>query len=81
MSEKTKNSKSKNIVRAMNTSRGRYFSIQTKQGDLINGRFVRETPCYVYVEDRNSFHLTKRDNVLKIHKDSLKSFRMGETQI
>ncbi len=64
-----------NIVSAMTNSRGRFFSLSTKQGDLINAQFVESTPSYVVIYDRNRFEYRK------LAKSSLSRFKMGDTKV
>jgi len=70
-----KSKKANNIVRAMNQSEGRFFSLKIRQGENLNAKFIRETPEYVLVKDRNS------NRVRKFAKTSLKSFSMGGLQV
>lgn len=70
-----KNKKINNIVKAMNESKGRFFGLKTRQGENLNAKFIRETPEYVLVRDRNS------NRVRKFAKTSLKSFSMGNVQV
>jgi hypothetical protein len=64
-----------NIVKAMTSSRGRFFGLTTKQGETLNAQFVTETPKYVVVRDRNA------QETRKLAKTSLKSLSMGSTKI
>jgi hypothetical protein len=69
------NRKTKNIVKAISASRGRFFGLTTRQGETVNAQFVRETPSYVIVRDRNA-KVTR-----KFAKTSLQKLSMGDTQI
>jgi hypothetical protein len=40
-----------NIIR---NSSGRFFGLETTNGSVLNARFVKETPTYFVVHDRNS---------------------------
>jgi hypothetical protein len=64
-----------NIVKAMTSSRGRFFGLTTKQGETLNAQFVTETPKYVVVRDRNA------QETRKLAKTSLKSLSMGSVKI
>ena len=44
-------------VSALRGSRGRYFGLDTIQGETINARFVGETNCYMTIYDRNASEL------------------------
>lgn len=67
--------KTKQIVNAITASRGRFFGLTTRQGETLNAQFVRETPRYVVVRDRNA-----QEN-RKFAKTSLQKLSMGATQI
>jgi hypothetical protein len=67
--------KTNRIVKAISASRGRFFGLTTRQGETLNAQFVRETPQYVVVRDRNS------QQVRKFAKSSLQKLSMGATQI
>ena len=69
------NKKTKNIVNAISASRGRFFGLTTRQGETLNAQFVRETPSYVIVRDRNA------KTTRKFAKTSLQKLSMGQTQI
>ena len=64
-----------NIVKAMPSSRGRFFGLTTKQGETLNAQFVTATPKYVVVRDRNA------QETRKFAKTSLKSLSMGSIKI
>ena len=64
-----------NIVKAMTSSRGRFFRLTTKQGETLNAQFVTETSKYVVVRDRNA------QETRKLAKTSLKSLSMGSIKI
>ena len=68
-------SKQKKIVNAMLVSRGRFFGVETKQGETMNAQFIRETPKYVVIRDRNA------QETRKLAKTSLKNLSMGSTKI
>lgn len=68
-------SKTNRIVKAMGASKGRFFGLTTCQGETLNAQFVRETPRYVVVRDRNA------QQTRKFAKTSLKKLSMGMTQI
>jgi hypothetical protein len=75
MNNKQDNKKINSIVDAMKQSSGKYFSLRTKTFPRpINARFVRETPNYVTVLDRNSNYERK------FSKRSLRSLNMGEVR-
>jgi len=38
-------------------SRGKYFGIDTTQGETINARLINETPFYIRVYDRNAYKI------------------------
>jgi len=63
------------IVKAISESKGRFFGLTTRQGETLNAQFVRETPKYVVVRDRNASVMRK------FAKTSLKKLSMGKTQI
>jgi len=67
--------KTNRIVKAISASRGRFFGLTTRQGETLNAQFVRETPQYVVVRDRNA------QQTRKFAKTSLKKLSMGATQI
>ena len=67
--------KTNSIVKAISASKGRFFGLTTRQGETLNAQFVRETPKYVVVRDRNA----KRTR--KFAKTSLQKLSMGQTQI
>lgn len=67
--------KTNRIVKAISESKGRFFGLTTRQGETLNAQFVRETPNYVVVRDRNA------SQVRKFAKTSLKTLSMGATSI
>ena len=67
--------KTQRIVNEMKKSSGRFFGLTTINGEQINSQFIKETPSYVTVHDRNKF----KDR--KIRKESLAGFRLGSTVI
>jgi hypothetical protein len=70
-----KTNKTNSIVKAINSSKGRFFGLTTRQGETINAQFVRETARYVIVRDRNASEMRK------FAKTSLETLSMGKTQI
>ena len=75
MNTSNKNTRQDKIVKAMRTSRGRFFGLTTTQGSSVNARFVSESPSYINVYDRNS------NENRKIAKSSLAGLRLGATVI
>lgn len=69
------NNTKQKIVNAMRNSKGRFFSLTTKHGEVFNAQFVHETPHTVVINDRNKY-IHRR-----IHKSSLDGFGMGSVQI
>jgi hypothetical protein len=67
--------KTNRIVKAISASKGRFFGLTTRQGETLNAQFVRETPKYVVVRDRNASVMRK------FAKTSLETLSMGKTQI
>ena len=67
--------KQNNIVKAIMSSKGRFFGLYTKAGEALNAQFVSESPQYVTVYDRNS--KDKR----KLAKSSLYGFKLGSQKI
>ena len=67
--------KQNRIVKAINASAGRFFGLTTKQGEILNAQFVRQTPNYVIVRDRNA------GEQRKFAKTSLAGFSLGATRI
>jgi hypothetical protein len=67
--------KTNRIVKAISASKGRFFGLTTRQGETLNAQFVRETPKYVVVRDRNASVMRK------FAKTSLQTLSMGKTQI
>jgi len=51
--------KTNRIVKAISASGGRFFGLTTQQGETLNAQFVRETPNYVVVRDRNAKEIRK----------------------
>ncbi len=70
-----KMNKTNRIVKAISASKGRFFGLTTQQGETLNAQFVRETPKYVVVRDRNA------KEIRKFAKTSLKTLSMGKTKI
>lgn len=66
------NKRTNRIVKAISASKGRFFGLTTRQGETLNAQFVRETPRYVVVRDRNA------RQTRKFAKTSLQKFSMGE---
>lgn len=48
------NNKQKQAVKAIEESKGRFFGLYTKKGQVMNAQLVGSTPCYLRVYDRNS---------------------------
>jgi hypothetical protein len=71
MNNKTENQ----IVSAMQNSKGRFFSLETKTGEIYNAQFSYDTPKTVVIYDRNRF-LHRR-----LNKSSLTRFKMGQVQV
>lgn len=67
--------KTNRIVKAISASRGRFFGLTTRQGETLNAQFIRETPQYVVVRDRNA------QKIRKFAKSSLHKLSMGATKI
>jgi len=63
------------IVKAMKSSKGRFFGLQIKNGDQFNAQFVKETPKYVVIHDRNAKERRK------FAKTSLSGINLGEVRI
>ena len=71
MNNKTENQ----IVSAMQNSKGRFFSLETKTGEVYNAQFSYDTPKTVVIYDRNRF-LHRR-----LNKSSLARFKMGRVSV
>ena len=69
---KTKQNK---IMKAIRTSKGRFFGLYTKAGESLNAQFVSESPSYVTVYDRNA------GNTRKFAKTSLNGLRLKNCNI
>ena len=67
--------KVKRIVNTMKKSGGRFFGLRTKDGSSYNAQFVKETPSYVVIHDRNAGERRK------FAKTSLTGWNMGEVKI
>lgn len=63
------------IVKAMKNSKGRFFGLRVKSGDQFNAQFVKETPQYVVIHDRNA------QQTRKFAKSSLSGINLGEVRI
>ena len=63
------------IMKAIRSSKGRFFGLYTKSGESLNAQFVSETPEYVTVYDRNNSK--KR----KFAKTSLCALRLKNEKI
>ncbi len=63
------------IVKTMKGSKGRFFGLTTKSGDQFNAQFVKETPQYVVINDRNA------KKIRKFAKSSLSGINLGEVKI
>ena len=61
-------------VSALRGSRGRYFGLDTIQGETINARFVGETNCYMTVYDRNA------DQFRSFSKKSISKVRISKKE-
>ena len=61
-------------VSALRGSRGRYFGLDTIQGETINARFVGETNCYMTVYDRNA------DQFRSFSKKSISKVRLSKRE-
>jgi hypothetical protein len=70
-----KMNKTNRIVKAISASKGRFFGLTTRQGETLKAQFVRVTPKYVVVRDRNASVMRK------FAKTSLETLSMGKTQI
>lgn len=64
-----------NIVNAMRQSKGRFFSLSTKNGSVFNAQFSYETPKTVVIYDRNNF------SHRRLNKSSLRRLGMGKIQV
>lgn len=74
----TKNTKTKvnRIVNAMKESKGKFFSLTTNTSSgPISAQFLMQTPCYVWVRDRNA------GENRKFAKRTLQSLKMGSVEI
>ena len=63
------------IMKAIRTSKGRFFGLYTKAGEAVNAQFVSESPLYVTVYDRNA------KNTRKFAKASLKGLSLQGQKI
>ena len=63
------------LLKAIRNSKGRFFGLYTKQGEVLNAQFQRETEDYVNVYDRNE----KRSR--KFAKTSLKGVQIQANMI
>jgi len=65
-------------VSALRGSRGRYFGLDTVQGETLNARFVGETNCYMTVYDRNAdqFRSFSKKSIAKV-RISKKEYVVG----
>ena len=63
------------IMKAIRSSKGRFFGLYTKAGESINAQFISESPSYVTVFDRNN-----RVN-RKFAKTSLSALRLKNQRI
>ena len=48
------NRKQKTVLNAIRWTRGRFFGLQTTQGETLNAQFRGETGSYIQVFDRNN---------------------------
>jgi hypothetical protein len=72
---KTNQNKINKIMKAIRTSKGRFFGLYTKAGEALNAQFVSESPSYVTVYDRNA------KNKRKFAKTSLNGLKLQGSKI
>ena len=53
------NRKQKTALNVIRSTRGRFFGLQTKQGEILNAQFRGETESYIRVFDRNNGSLRR----------------------
>lgn len=63
------------LVNKIKQSKGQFFGLYTKNGEVINAQFVGETPCYIRVYDRNQFLHRK------IAKSNIRGVKVGATVV
>jgi len=63
------------IMKAIRSTKGRFFGLYTKHGSSINAQFVSESPSYVVVYDRNN-----KENK-KLAKSSISGLRTKGVKI
>jgi len=68
-------SKTNKIMKAVRSSKGRFFGLYTNNGEAINAQFVSESPMYITVYDRNS-HANR-----KLAKKSLYGIKLSDVRV
>lgn len=68
---KTMTTKQRSALKSIKNSKGRFFGLYTRQGDVYNAQLVNETNRYITIHDRNQ----KRD--VKLAKTSIKSVNIA----
>ena len=68
---KTMTTKQRSALKSIKNSKGRFFGLYTRQGDVYNAQLVNETNRYITIHDRNK----KRD--VKLAKTSIKSVNIA----
>tara|TARA_R110000772_G_scaffold117012_3_gene222314 strand:+ start:1587 stop:1814 length:228 start_codon:yes stop_codon:yes gene_type:complete len=63
------------IMKAIRSSKGRFFGLYTKAGEALNAQFVSESSQYVTVYDRNA-----KDR-RKFAKTSLSGLKLSDVKI
>lgn len=63
------------IMKAIRSSKGRFFGLYTKTGEALNAQFVSESSQYVTVYDRNA-----KDR-RKFAKTSLSGLKLSDVKI
>lgn len=63
------------LLKRIRQTKGQFFGLYTKQGNVINAKFLRETPNYINVYDRNN--ACER----KLAKTSLRGVRSGDIMV
>jgi len=69
------NTKQNKIMKAIRTSKGRFFGLYTKAGEALNAQFVSESSQYVTVYDRNA------KDQRKLAKTSLTGLKLSDVKI
>lgn len=67
--------KQRQIIKAANTSKGRFFGLETKNGEVFNAQFRGETPQFLTVFDRNY------GETYRVKKTNLAHFKLGSTEL